>query len=90
LFLVPRTRFQTYALVVGSDLALGAYLYAKGLPTAAFYRLNGIAVVVCMYLPALVMVLRRPNEGVLPGWLERLSRLLPSSLRGRATPAALA
>ena len=47
--------------------------------------MTGIAVVVGMYLPALVMVLRRPNEGPLPVWLERVAGMLPSRLRGRAT-----
>lgn len=87
LFLIPQTRSQTYALVIGSDLALGAYLYTKGMPESAFYRINGIAVVVGMYLPAVALVLRRPNEGTLPEMFERFSRYLPSPLRGRATPA---
>jgi hypothetical protein len=88
LFLVPRTRFQTYGLVVGSDLALGVYLYARGMSPDVFFRINGVAVVALMYLPALVMVMRRPNEGALPGWLERASRVLPDSLRGRSTVTA--
>lgn len=90
LFVVPRTRFETYALVIGSDLALGAYVYTKRMPPSTFYHLNGIAVVVAIYLPAVVMVLRRPNEGTVPAWLERFSRLLPSRLRGRAPSAAVA
>jgi hypothetical protein len=84
LFLIPRTRFQSYALVIGSDLALGVYLYTRGMDTSSFYRYNGLAIVIGLYLPALWMVLRRPNEGAVPAWLERASALLPSWLRGRA------
>jgi len=58
LFLIPRTRFQSYALVIGSDLALGVYLYTRGMETAAFYRYNGLAIVIALYLPALWMILR--------------------------------
>lgn len=85
LFFIPRTRFQSYALVIGSDLALVVYVVTRGMATSSFYSVNGIAVVVGMYLPALVMVLRRPNEGPLPVWLERAAGVLPSRLRGRAT-----
>jgi len=88
LFLIPRTRFQTYALVIGSDLALGVYILARGMDTSGYFRINGIAVVAAMYLPALAMVLRRPNEGAVPAWLERASGALPSWLRGRPEAAA--
>ena len=88
LFLIPRTRYQTYALVIGSDVALGVYVLARGIDQSRFYWINGIAVVVTMYLPALVMVLRRPNEGVIPPWLERATAALPRRFRGRAPLAA--
>jgi hypothetical protein len=83
LFLIPRTRMQNYALVIGSDLALGVYIATRGRPTSEFFHVNGIAVVVAMYLPVLVMVLRRPNDGSLPAWMERFSQALPPWLRGR-------
>jgi hypothetical protein len=85
LFLVARSRFQTYALVIGSDIALGVYALARGMERGAYFHVNGIAIVLSMYLPALVMVLRRPNEGAVPGWMERASRALPSWLSGKAT-----
>ena len=88
LFLIPRTRYQSYALVIGSDLALGVYVLARGIDQGRFFWINGIAVVVTMYLPALVMVLRRPNEGVVPRWLERATAMLPPRFRGRAPVAA--
>jgi hypothetical protein len=84
LFFVPRSRPEFYALVIGSDLALGIYAYFRSLPMADYLRVNGIAVVACMYLPALVMVLRRPNEGSVPAWLERAAAYLPARLRGQA------
>ena len=91
LFLVPKTRFQTYALVIGSDLALGVYAWTRGMDTERLFFLNGIAVVVGMYLPALWMVWRRPNEGRVPAWLERASVVLPPWIRGQpvaTSPAA--
>ena len=39
--------------------------------------------VVSIYLPALVMLLRRPNEGAVPQWLERSVTSLPRWIRGR-------
>ena len=86
LFFVPRSRTGFYVLVIGSDVALGVYALFRGAPTAEYLRINGIAVVVCMYLPALVMVLRRPNEGIVPGWLERAAAFLPRTLRGQPVP----
>jgi hypothetical protein len=84
LFLIPRSRFETYALVIGSDLALGVYALVRGMETASFFRATGTGVVLCMYLPALALVLRRPNEGVMPAWVERASAFLPRWLRGAA------
>jgi hypothetical protein len=89
LFLIPKTRYQSYALVIGSDVALGVYVLARGIEQSRFYWINGIAIVVTMYLPALIMVLRRPNEGAIPSWLERATAVLPQRFRGRAPlPAA--
>ena len=88
LFLVARNRFEVYALVIGSDLALGAYALANRADVAGFFRTNSIAMLVAMYLPALVLVLRRPNEGAVPAWLERASRILPAPLRGSPAPNA--
>jgi hypothetical protein len=89
LFLVPRSRAEFYALVIGSDIALGAYVFFRGVPTADYFRINGLAVVLCMYLPALVIVLRRPNEGPLPAWMERAVSMFPPRFRGKpeAAPA---
>jgi hypothetical protein len=84
LFAVAKTRFQCYALVIGTDLALAYYALAPKKDMVAFFHNNGIAVFVCVYLPALILVLRRPNDGELPRLLERVAAVLPPWLRGRA------
>jgi hypothetical protein len=88
LFLVPQTRAQTYVLVIGSDIVMAVNALTRGMGKSTHLLLNSLAIVVAMYLPALVMVLRRPNEGCLPTWLERLSQRFPRSLRGRAPVVA--
>ena len=88
LFAVARTRFETYALVIGTDLALAYYALAPKKDMGAFFHNNGIAVFVCVYIPALVLILRRPNEGRLPEFLERIAGVLPRWLRGRPALAA--
>jgi hypothetical protein len=45
-----------------------------------------------LYVPALVLVLRRPNQGDLPDWLERFASKLPRPVRGvrsSSAPAAI-
>jgi hypothetical protein len=43
---------------------------------------------VVVYLPVLVAILLRPNEGPAPAWLEEISSRTPAWLRGRPSPAA--
>jgi hypothetical protein len=87
LWLVPRTRRETLLLSATSIVAWAAALLiiipADGSPalTGAPYVLVGV------YLPAVVMVLRRPNEGAIHPVLERMVARLPHWLRG-TTPAA--
>lgn len=93
LFLIPRTRRETWALVVGSWVLLGWHLYVlRAFPDAgpaAFSRLE-LGALLTMYLPALGMVLRRPNVGEAPEWArsawDRASELC-SGLRTRSRPA---
>jgi hypothetical protein len=40
--------------------------------------------VIAMYIPCLIMVLRRPNEGSMPLWVERAIAGWPSWIKGRA------
>lgn len=44
-------------------------------------------ILVLIFAPTLVMVLRRPNEGDVPAWLERKLAGVPRWLRGKAIPA---
>lgn len=43
----------------------------------------GALIVAVAYLPATLLVLRRPNEGPVPGWLERTMQWLPARLKSR-------
>jgi hypothetical protein len=87
LFVIARSRVETYALVIGTDVALAAYALLPRNDPVAFFRNNGIAIFVSVYLVALILVLRRANEGALPAWLESASAFLPRWLRGRPEPA---
>jgi len=49
-----------------------------------FAMASGLLSTVLVYLPLTVMVLRRPNEGAIPAWLEARIAAWPSWLRGRA------
>jgi hypothetical protein len=42
--------------------------------------------VAAMYVPCVLMVLRRPNEGRVPRWVERAALRLPDWLRGQPAP----
>jgi hypothetical protein len=48
-------------------------------------RLSGQWLALAMYVPATIMVLRRPNEGDAPAWIERAIAGWPAWLKGRAT-----
>lgn len=85
LFLVPRTFKEASVLVVLSWIAqlavMATTVNGSALTTGAPW------VVLFLYLPATVMVLRRPNEGTLPARFERGIANWPAWLRGR--PMAL-
>lgn len=90
LFLVPRTFWQSATLVV---LSYGAHFWVRAhLPPSYHeslnYHLTGQALVLALYLPVTIMVLRRPNEGPAPSWLDRRLAPLPGWLRGRVARAA--
>lgn len=82
LWLIPERRRESMLLSASSLVAWAAALVFTtrgGLQPAfgsAFYVLAGV------YLPALVMVLRRPNFGALPPWAERAAARLPNWIRG--------
>jgi hypothetical protein len=88
LFLVPRT-FWEAALLVGLSYAQH-YLTVALVPVpwthVEFMAVTGQLFVLAMYLPVTIMILRRPNEGAAPAWLEQRIATWPACLRGRATP----
>jgi hypothetical protein len=83
LWLIPRTRREAFAMSLIS--AIGLLAYVRTLHVGVFWvRAAEPWVMGTLYLPALLLVLRHPNVGVVPAWVERsLARLpLPSWLRG--------
>ena len=84
LMLVPRTFWQSVALVTVSYV--GHSWVRLHLPPVYHERLSyelvGQAMIWSLYLPCTIMVLRRPNEGPLPDWIERRIARWPALLRG--------
>ena len=77
LFLVATTRYETMLLAILSSL--GFLLYYPQMDQVNEVQVNhdvGALMVAFVYLPAVIMVLRRRNEGDVPEWLQRLLRLL--------------
>jgi len=73
---VPRTFWQAAILVAGSYLQ---HLIVETLIPApraqgAYFLVSGQWIVWLLYLPCVVMVLRRPNEGAVPTWAAWLRR----------------
>lgn len=90
LWLIPRTFIESAILSLCSVAALVFGL--MGLPehaktTATFSHAYAPAIVGAIYLPALIMVMRRPNEGSLPSWLGRFSKQPKSPEQTRSTSA---
>lgn len=81
LMFVARSRREAALLAIGGWLAAGFWFVREStkfgaVPFAAPYVMAGC------YLPALWIVLRHPNEGAIPAWLERRIASWPSWLRG--------
>jgi hypothetical protein len=89
LLLVPRS-FRESAFMVGLSYVV-FYTIEGLLPVTRtpqqYLAVSAPLVVVGMYLPATLMVLRRPNEGRLPTWMERRVAQWPTWLRGIAPTA---
>ena len=85
LLLIPATRRECLLLVVLANVASAVQLTLVHAPTEAEYIWRyGDITLWLVYVPALVMILRRANEGAVPVWAERLTSRLPGWLRGRA------
>ena len=84
LFVIPQTRYEMMALAILSDAMYAATMNLSAQhEMAAYYAAGRPAIVWLAFVPALLMILRRPNEGDVPEIIERFSRKLPAWLRGR-------
>jgi hypothetical protein len=93
LFLVPASRLETITMAVVAWIAFF-------IPDVIEFRTHGLAdrsarflplVIVGLYLPALVLILRRPNVGRTLPWIERVVKRWPRWISGTASwerPAA--
>jgi len=73
----------SYAAPVVAIAIYGSGAVERGL----LFARNAPIIVAIYYLPCLVIVLRRPNKGPVPRWLEGTAGILPRWLRGSPTPA---
>lgn len=62
----------TWMVAAGWISLLAVFLMGNAFPTVANSQVSGQAILLLLYLPAVLMVLRRPNVGVVPTWMERL------------------
>lgn len=89
LALIPRSRRE---YTVFGALTVAALVIARRLiPTpevsiAATTHTVATVFLYTMFLPCLIMVLLRPNEGEIPEWLEQRVRRWPPWLRGNSLP----
>jgi hypothetical protein len=84
LFLIPRTFWETAALVGLSYTQHHLTVMLTPVPWTheAMTAISGNLFVLLLYLPVTIMVLRRPNAGPAPRWLEHRVACLPAWLRG--------
>jgi hypothetical protein len=84
---VPQTRRQSLALALisaGGGIAWMLRLISGGHPAIVGQPF----VVASVYLPALVILLKQPNVGDAPDWIEHRLARLPAWLRGVAPTGA--
>ncbi|MBA3560608.1 MAG: hypothetical protein H0W30_18660 [Gemmatimonadaceae bacterium] len=86
LFLIPATLGESLILAWCTWIAkliLDASHHGPWESYDQMFAFNGTFLVPLVYLPALIMVLRRPNEGDVPDWVDRGLRKLFLRLPGR-------
>lgn len=91
LFLVPVGWQETAALSLSSNVSMllrmqwAEHMARTGVVRSTTQALSDPMMptlsALFIVLPALVMVLRRPNEGYVPAWLDRLTRRIPALVR---------
>ena len=59
----------------------GGYLMPPVRTMDEFDRFAGAVLIATAYLPAVLVVLRRPNEGQMPAWLDFVARRLKGRLK---------
>ena len=87
--LVPRTWKQSLSLGAISWVAFVLVLATQApINLIDAERARGVQRIIALgvYLPAAIVVLRHPNVGVVPAWVERAVGRIPAWLRGRPTP----
>jgi hypothetical protein len=84
LWLVARTHREALLLTWCSWAGLGGWVLTSYDRNTGALDFRGMAAwsTWLLYLPCLIMVLRRPNEGYAPAWLERRLVRAPRWLRG--------
>jgi hypothetical protein len=87
LLLIPRSAVEALVL---SGISHASHIVALWHPPAddsvpALSAQQYPFTVVAMYIPCVVMLLRRPNAGPMPAWVERAAARWPRWLRGTAT-----
>jgi hypothetical protein len=85
LFVIPATINEAAILALASHGAWHLAIARRADPTSLQVAdANALTYLLLLYLPALIMVLRRPNVGAVPVWLERIAaRLERSDARAR-------
>jgi len=84
LFFIPNRATECIALVALSHFAYLMAVATDPLTMNQSVVNSGKYVVLFLYLPSLALLLRRPNEGVVPQWVERIAAKAPAWLRGVA------
>lgn len=83
LFLVPASWGQSLALVALNWVAQIAVITLQPYDSLADRaRMSATVSVALLYLPCLIMILRRPNEGDVPNWITRGLSLARTALPG--------
>jgi hypothetical protein len=82
LFAFPMTLRQCLCLALLTHVPNFLMMRAHFESFAAYTDRSSLLMLGFVYLPALVVILRRPNEGAIPSWAERLTARWPLWLRG--------
>lgn len=83
LFTIPRDFRESLALVLtaGIGMLIGAILMPPNPGEAGFYSWTGGVIVISVYLPCLLLILLRRNDGPVPLWLRVLAGTRPPAQR---------